>query len=324
MTSEFVTNDGVVIAYSDTDGQNEEGLECLILLHGFTGSKDVWQKNVDALRKTYRVVVPDLRGHGDSQKPKHGYHVSRLAMDLHELTQHIIHSSATGQKGARGDKKFLAIGGSLGCAILWSYAELFGTSLFRKMIFVDQSPLQNSTLDGWDSRFCNRGMNNPWAIASLQKTLELAPEIAHRGTIAACLGYRYAPLESEKGLRSQEVMDGDEAFFLGEALKGNGRWLGKLMEDHTSKDWRDSIRACFGPGSGSETKVLVVGSSRSGCFPAEGVMKIVEFVNGGVENDGEIKNGKARGVVVDWGGHWCYWEDPDKFNTLVLEFLGEN
>lgn len=32
MTSEFVTNDGVVIAYSDTDGQNEEGLECLILV----------------------------------------------------------------------------------------------------------------------------------------------------------------------------------------------------------------------------------------------------------------------------------------------------
>ncbi|TGO63549.1 hypothetical protein BCON_0012g00390 [Botryotinia convoluta] len=322
MTSEFITNDGVSIAYSDTDSQNEEGLECLILLHGFTGSKDVWQKNILALRKTYRVIVPDLRGHGDSQKPKHGYHVSRLAMDLHELTQHIINSSATSQKGTREDKKFLAIGGSLGCAILWSYAELFGTGLFRKMIFVDQSPLQNSTLDGWDSRFCNRGMNNPWAIASLQKTLELAPEIAHRGTIAACLGYRYAPIESEKGLRTQEEMDDDEAFFLVEALKGNGRWLGNLMEDHTSKDWRDSIRACFGPESGSQTEVLVVGSSRSGCFPAEGVMKIVEFINGGVETDGEIKNGKARGVVVDWGGHWCYWEDPDKFNTLVLEFLG--
>ncbi|TGO78918.1 hypothetical protein BPOR_2023g00010 [Botrytis porri] len=229
MTSKFVTNDGVAIAYSDTDSQNEEGSECLILLHGFTGSKDVWQKNIPALRKTYRVIVPDLRGHGDSQKPKHGYHVSRLAMDLHELIQHIINSSAVSQKDTQVNKKFLAIGGSLGCAILWSYAELFGTGLFRKMIFVDQSPLQNSTLDGWDSRFCNRGMNNPWAIASLQKTLELAPELAHRGTIAACLGYRYAPIESEKGVRTQEEMDNDEAFFLGEALKGNGRWLGKLM-----------------------------------------------------------------------------------------------
>ena len=67
---------------------------------------------------------------------------------------------------------------------------------------------------------------------------------------------------------------------LGEALKGDGEWYGKLMADHTALDWRDSIRASFGSGSGSETKVLVVASSRSGCFPAEGPMKVVEFVNG--------------------------------------------
>lgn len=236
-------------------------------------------------------------------------------MDLRELMEHILDSSPP------PDKKFLAIGGSLGCAILWSYAELFTSELFTKMIFVDQSPLQNSTLDGWDSRFCNRGMNNPWAIASLQKTLELAPESAHQGTIAACLGYLYAPNKFDEPIRTQKEMDDDEAFFLGEALKGDGRWLGKLMEDHTSKDWRDSIRATFGPESDSKTEVFVIGSSRSGCFPAEGVMKIVDFVNG---EEGKVQGGKAKGVVVDWGGHWCYWENSAKFNDLVLKFLGEN
>ncbi|KAF7865847.1 hypothetical protein EAF04_006012 [Stromatinia cepivora] len=322
---DFKTNDGVTIKYIDTDPKNEEGKEWLILLHGFTGSSGVWQRNIPALSQKYRVLIPDLRGHGDSGKPKHGYHVSRLAMDLHELTQQIINSSPINQNVTRSEKKFLAIGGSLGCAILWSYAELFTTRLFKKMIFVDQSPLQNSTLDGWDSRFCNRGMNNPWAIASLQKTLELAPDVAHRGTIAACLGYRYEAVESEKGVRTQNEMDDDEAFFLGEALKGDGRWLGKLMEDHTSKDWRGSIRATFGPGSGSETEVLVVGSTRSGCFPAEGVMKIVEFINGEEGKSVEKSTqGKARGVVVDWGGHWCYWEDPHRFNELVSGFLEEN
>ncbi|KAJ8068313.1 hypothetical protein OCU04_003876 [Sclerotinia nivalis] len=319
---DFKTNDGVTIKYIDTDPKNEEGKEWLILLHGFTGSAAVWQFNIPALSQKYRVLVPDLRGHGNSGKPKHGYHVSRLAMDLHELTQQIINSSPIGQNVTRSEKKFLAIGGSLGCAILWSYAELFTTRLFKKMIFVDQSPLQNSTLDGWDSQFCNRGMNNPWAIASLQKTLELAPDVAHRGTIAACLGYRYEP---EKCIRTQKEMDEDEAFFLGEALKGDGRWLGKLMEDHTSKDWRDSIRATFGPDSGSRTEVLVVGSTMSGCFPAEGVMKIVEFINGEEEkSDEKSTQGKARGVVVDWGGHWCYWEDPCRFDELVLGFLEEN
>lgn len=46
-------------------------------------------------------------------------------------------------------------------------------------------------------------------------------------------------------------------------------------------------------------------------------MKVVEFVNGGQEE------GLARGEVVSWGGHWCYWEDHERFDRLSLEFLGE-
>jgi pimeloyl-ACP methyl ester carboxylesterase len=44
-------------------------------------------------------------------------------------------------------------------------------------------------------------------------------------------------------------------------------------------------------------------------------MKVVELVNGGEEA------GNAQGVVVDWGGHWCYWEDAGRFNRLVLRWL---
>jgi pimeloyl-ACP methyl ester carboxylesterase len=98
-------------------------------------------------------------------------------------------------------------------------------------------------------------------------------------------------------------------------MKGDGRWYGKLMADHTALDWRDAIAQHFGPGSGSKTEVLVVASTRSGCFPAAGPLKVVELVNGGKSH------GLARGVTVEWGGHWCYWEDADKFNKLVLEFL---
>jgi pimeloyl-ACP methyl ester carboxylesterase len=28
-------------------------------------------------------------------------------------------------------------------------------------------------------------------------------------------------------------------------------------------------------------------------------------------------------VTVEWGGHWCYWEQPERFNEMVLEFLAE-
>ena len=228
-------------------------------------------------------------------------------MDLHQLILHL-----QSQNGGN-ISPLKALGGSLGCSILWCYAELFTTALFSHMIFVDQSPLQNSTLDGWDSRYCNRGMNSAPAVAALQTTLAFSPETAHKGTIAACLAYRSHSLASDEVTEKQSHED--EAFFLGEAMKGNSLWYGKLMADHTALDWRDSICASFGPGSGSKVKVLVVASSRSGCFPAAGPMKVVEFVNGGE------KERKARGVVVEWGGHWCYWEKPELFNELVLEFF---
>lgn len=181
------------------------------------------------------------------------------------------------------------------------------------MVFVDQAPLQNYLSD-WGPDSGNRGCNSPAALAAMQSALENDPECAHLGTIAACLGYRSHPQPGDPASESQVWRD-DEAFFLAEALKGDGWWFGKLMADHTARDWRDAIRQCFGERSGSKTKVLVVASSRSGCFPAKGVLKVVDLVN---EEGGK---GLAEGVCVEWGGHWCYWEEPERFDGLVLGFL---
>lgn len=159
-------------------------------------------------------------------------------------------------------------------------------------------------------------MNNLQALEGLQRTLKTDPKTAHLGTIAACLGYRSHPQPGDPTEGSKAWQD-DEAFFLTEALKGDGWWYGKLMADHTALDWRDAIQHSFGPGSESKTKTLVVASTRSGCFPAAGPLKVVELVNGGAEG------GNARGVAVEWGGHWCYWEKPEEFNELVLGFLSE-
>jgi pimeloyl-ACP methyl ester carboxylesterase len=151
----------------------------------------------------------------------------------------------------------------------------------------------------------------------MQETLTSSPAAAHRGTIAACLGYRSHPQPGDPTPES-ETWRADEAFFLAEAMKGDGWWLGKLMADHTANDWRSSIAHSLGPQSQrgeNKTRVLVVASQRSGCFPAAGPLAVVGLVNGG---GGE---GRARGVAVEWGGHWCYWEEPARFNELVLGFL---
>ncbi|EKD17584.1 hypothetical protein MBM_04445 [Drepanopeziza brunnea f. sp. 'multigermtubi' MB_m1] len=301
----FVTNDGVGLRFLDTGvgggdgdggggGGGGGGKPWLVLIHGFTGSSQVWKRNIQAFSAQYRVIVPDLRGHGESDKPDHGFQVSRLAMDLREL---VLLLQSTEAEPAR---EWKAIGGSLGCSILWCYASLFTTSPFTHTIFVDQSPLQNSLPD-WSSAFCNRGMNNALAVSALQTTLATSPETAHRGTIAACLSYLAYPLPTDfpSEEKREEVTRADEEFFLGEAMKGHQTWYGQLMADHTALDWRASIAATFGRASPSQTKVLVVASSRSGCFPAEGPLYVVGLVGA-----------RASG-----------WEDPEKFNELALNFL---
>ncbi|KAL6709964.1 hypothetical protein ACN47E_000749 [Coniothyrium glycines] len=293
-------NDGIKLHYK-TFGSKDAAP--LILLHGFTGSSKVFERNIEVLSRDYHVIVPDLRGHGDSDKPKAGYHVARLALDLRDLIAYF----------ALAKGSIRVIGTSLGAAILWCYSELFTTAEFSHMVFVDQAPLQNYVSD-WGPEYGNLGCNDPTALQNMQQALIEDPRTAHLGTISACLGYRAHPLPEDPTVGS-EVWDEDEAFFLGEALKGDGWWYGKLMADHTANDWRWSISQNFGPESGSKTQVLVVGSSRSGCFPVAGPLKVVELVNGG------STDGLAKGIDVTWGGHWCYWENPVKFNDMVLTFM---
>ncbi|KAF2847449.1 alpha/beta hydrolase-like protein [Plenodomus tracheiphilus IPT5] len=295
----LTANDGVALHY-ETYGSSSA--DPLILLHGFTGSGKVFQRNVDALSRSHFVIVPDLRGHGDSGKPKAGFHIARLALDMKNLVDDLK------LKG-----KISAIGASLGAAILWCYAELFSTDAFSHMVFVDQAPLQDYLSD-WGPEYGNRGCNSPEALLHMQCILENDPKNAHLGTIAACLGYQAYPQPGDPTPASR-IWQEDVSFFLGEALKGNGWWYGKLMADHTANDWRFSIEQNFGAHSGSKTKIFVLASSRSGCFPAAGPLRVVELVNYG------SKSGLAQGVSVEWGGHWCYWERPDMFNKMVLEFL---
>lgn len=61
-----VTGDGITLAVLD-EGEGP----AVLLLHGFPDSSHVWRHQVPALVKAgMRVIAPDLRGFGDSDKPE--------------------------------------------------------------------------------------------------------------------------------------------------------------------------------------------------------------------------------------------------------------
>ena len=73
-----VRANGIDIAYDDQGS----GDTPVVLLHGFPLDKSMWEAQVQALCGEFRVITPDLRGHGESQVTPGPYTMELLADDL--------------------------------------------------------------------------------------------------------------------------------------------------------------------------------------------------------------------------------------------------
>ena len=63
----------------------------LVLLHGYPQTGQMWRKTTSAFVNQYSVVVPDLRGYGDSDKPRDGYDKRSMAADIAALMRALGH-----------------------------------------------------------------------------------------------------------------------------------------------------------------------------------------------------------------------------------------
>jgi pimeloyl-ACP methyl ester carboxylesterase len=61
----------------------------VLLWHGFPGTSHSWRKVVPLLARNHTVIVPDMRGFGDSDKPESGYDAHSLVGDFRELLSQI-------------------------------------------------------------------------------------------------------------------------------------------------------------------------------------------------------------------------------------------
>ena len=95
----------------------------VVLLHGFLGSSKIWEKTVQDLSRSYRVISIDLPGHG--QTPCFGYAHS---MDLMAKCVKAVMDSLR-------VKKYVIIGHSLGGYVGLAFADLFPDSLRGLCLF---------------------------------------------------------------------------------------------------------------------------------------------------------------------------------------------
>jgi pimeloyl-ACP methyl ester carboxylesterase len=120
----FETGDGVPIYYEDHgDG------EPILLIHGWTMNAEYWwQKNIDSLAESHRVVALDLRGHGLSGKTSDKHTLAQYARDVRELIETIDLTDVT------------PVGWSMGTAVILNYIDQYGSNRLSSAVLVDQSP----------------------------------------------------------------------------------------------------------------------------------------------------------------------------------------
>ncbi|KAK0738686.1 Alpha/Beta hydrolase protein [Schizothecium vesticola] len=304
---DFFANDGCPLAFQSSlplPSRSPAPKTCLLLLHGFSGSSSYFTRNYPALTAATWVIAPDLRGHGRSGRPPHGYHVARLALDLDNLVTHLRRTFP--------DTKFIAVGCSIGAAVLWTHLELFGgdskTSPFAGFVFVDQAPLQDrAERFGWGAGMAHRGCYDERTMLGAQEAWSERLEEAARGLVGECLGYRAGAREGDRVVLKEEE-ERDEVFFVGISKLCNGRWLARLIADHTRYDHREAIELVRVP-------VLVMAAERSGCFSVDGMMETARRAE-----KGEGMEGRVFSEVFDTG-HWLFYEKSEEFNQRLLRFV---
>lgn len=77
-------HDGCRLYYED-HGQGE----ALLLVHGLGSSTQDWEYQIPHLARSRRVLSLDLRGHGQSDKPRQRYSMAGFAADVAALIEHL-------------------------------------------------------------------------------------------------------------------------------------------------------------------------------------------------------------------------------------------
>jgi pimeloyl-ACP methyl ester carboxylesterase len=270
------TGDGVTLRYIEAGSGRP-----LVMIPGWSQTAAEFRDNIPALAEVAHVIAVDMRGHGESDKPAHGYRISRLAADLNDLLT------------ARDLRDVTLLGHSMGSSIAWCYLETYGSERIAGLVIVDQAPMCVAKA-GWTDAECSE-------YGALMRT----PQDAHD---------RYAMLAGPSGetdttpfLAAMFTPGFDPetfAFVVAENLKMPRLYAADLLFDHLHNDWRDAIVRITLP-------TLVIGGDAS-IFSAASQRWIADQIPGAAVDIVPADEG---------GSHFMFLENPARFNARVIEFL---
>jgi non-heme chloroperoxidase len=221
------TNDGVELHYEDAGSG-----PVIVLIPGWSQTAAQFQGQLDGLKDRYRLIAIDMRGHGQSTKPEHGYRISRLAKDLYDVLAALDLEDVT------------LLGHSMGCSVIWSYLDLFGPKRVKKLALIDQMPFI---------------MGNPdWSEQERIESGAILDQTTLYPTINGLAGPDGVAVTTDfvGGMFTAAYDRAKVAWVIEQNLKLPRRHAATLLYNHATQDWRDTIRRISLP-------TLIVGGRKS-------------------------------------------------------------
>jgi epoxide hydrolase 4 len=255
-----------------------------ILLHGIPESWRAWHRLIPVLAHSgFRVLAPDLRGYGLSDKPRSvdDYRADLLAEDVAAVV------------GASGGRRASVVGHSWGALAAWLFAMRYPDMIERLIIMNVPHPLRWAealrTLRFW--------RRNPQMMLF---QLPLVPELLlsmHDGVllrrrITRDLGDRFEPAE---------IVELSQTLAKPEALTGALNYYRAFLRANPFRlGWKLDV---------IDAPVLVIWGAQDRYFPAE----LAQPPRAWVPN--------VRVEVLQGAGHWTHHDRADEVSGLLRAFL---
>jgi len=268
----------------------------LLLVHGWPETKRIWWRNIAELAAAgFEVIVPDLRGFGDSEAGPDGFHdVPSHARDLYAL----VHDEL-------GHERVVVCGGDLGGPVIQDLSLRYPGFVDRMVLFNSPLPYDKERMTGLRTRapaeasdYFRRQGTDADALAA-----ELATEGERRRYIATFYTSRFW---AHPGAFSPEAVDFmTEPFADGAKLRASFGGYESVFNPAARSE--PSAMATPNP-----TRCLVLfGPSDHVIYPDFDRMAEVVFPN------------RVGPFLLRDCGHFVQWEAAEVLNGAIVAFCGD-
>jgi pimeloyl-ACP methyl ester carboxylesterase len=267
----------------------------IVLLHGYPETKRIWWRNVQPLAAAgFEVIVPDLRGFGDSDlSPDDAYDLSIYSRDVHHLVSNVLHH-----------ERCFVVAGDLGGPVAVDLAQRF-PGFVRQLCFFNTVPPPTEGFDLSTFSALAGGPTGDYQDLQGRRPDELAAmlpnDAARRQWIAAMYTSR---LWASPGTFTPEQVDFMTEPFASEARLRSAWAPYQLAHGRPMSE----LPMTFGP---VQTPTLVLYGHDDHVVGDDFIPACeVAFAN------------RIGPLVVPGAGHFLQWERADILNPLLVATFG--